>query len=67
MNPILGDLYGYSAGSSTWIFHTPSANGAAADQSDCASRTGGARTLFRAIKTDVELAHVAIHERDLVI
>lgn len=29
MKPILGDLNGYWSGSSTWIFHTPPANGAA--------------------------------------
>lgn len=28
INPILGDLYGNCSGSSTWIFHTPLANGA---------------------------------------
>lgn len=28
MNPMLGDLKGYWFGNSTWIFHTPPANGA---------------------------------------
>ncbi len=28
MKPMLGDLNGYWSGSSTWIFHTPPANGA---------------------------------------
>lgn len=36
MNPIEGDLYGYWAGSSTWIFQQPDSNGAV-----CADKRGG--------------------------
>lgn len=33
MKPIEGDLYGNCSGSSTWIFHTPLANGAGRERS----------------------------------
>jgi hypothetical protein len=36
MNPIEGDLYGYWAGSSTWIFQQPDSNGAV-----CTDKRGG--------------------------
>lgn len=35
IKPILGDLKGYWSGSSTWIFHTPPANGAMYDMKGC--------------------------------
>jgi hypothetical protein len=41
MNPIEGDLYGYWAGSSTWIFQQPVSNGAV-----CVDKRGGGNNGF---------------------
>ena len=69
MNPILGDLNGYWSGSSTWIFHTPPAKGAAVIPSVCKFRyeSSVALTLIRTVEADIELLHVIIDQSDFVI
>lgn len=65
---MLGDLYGYWSGSSTWIFHSPPVKGAVAGA--WASETVGRmvrRTLWRAKEPHMELLHVVVYKRDLIV
>ena len=74
MNPILGDLYGYWSGSSTWIFHTPPAKGATYNDTHsvctpftCGDRWDEGRTFGGPVEPDVELLHAVVHEVDLIV
>lgn len=72
INPIEGDLYGYWSGSSTCIFHTPPANGAEVRTQTCEPHRFWRQkylllTLLRAMKADIELLDIIVHEGDLVV
>lgn len=64
--PMLGLLYGYESGSSTWIFHSPPLKGAtwlspvssSAGVAQEWERMGKERTFFWALETDVEFLPV---------
>lgn len=53
--PILGLLYGYWSGNSTWIFHRPPANGAFFDQLGIGPGLAVMLTLFWSFEPYVEL------------
>lgn len=68
MNPILGDLNGYWSGSSTWIVHTPPANGAEADVfSGYPKGVCKGHTFNGAFECDDKLLQAIVHEAHIVV